>query len=282
MKQLENQLEELELERQAGPLEQASFALSKGGAGRAIALLADAERSNVSPAVVKPRLDRPLLQHRPAGQGPRAAFRRCDRRPQPRHRAGIGGTCARAESTSCWATICPPPPSGATGRSPGSATNAAAERSGGERFSRAASRPGGQHVLDAPRHAQSASELGVRPGDVRPRSGPARRGGDALYQGLTLAPDLAVRPIAAYYLEKMGKPVPAASKTGVAATTKAAPAGDKLGLSSGATAAPVTEKIRAPTSPGAGSPGPAQPAPPPETPKPAAPKPAVTTGAPPK
>ncbi len=56
MKQVEDKLAELEIERQAGPIEQASFALSQGAAGRAIALLADAERNNVSPAVVKPRL----------------------------------------------------------------------------------------------------------------------------------------------------------------------------------------------------------------------------------
>ena len=56
MKLLEDKLADLEIERQAGPIEQAQFALSQGGAGRAIALFADAERNNVSPAVVKPRL----------------------------------------------------------------------------------------------------------------------------------------------------------------------------------------------------------------------------------
>ena len=56
MKLLEDKLADLEIERQAGPIEQAQFALSQGAAGRAIALLADAERNNVSPAVVKPRL----------------------------------------------------------------------------------------------------------------------------------------------------------------------------------------------------------------------------------
>ena len=56
MKLVEDSLIELEAERQAGPLEQAAFALSRGAAGRAISLLADAERNNLSPAVVKPRL----------------------------------------------------------------------------------------------------------------------------------------------------------------------------------------------------------------------------------
>ena len=56
MKLVEDSLVELETERQAGPVEQAAFALSRGAAGRAISLLADAERNNLSPAVVKPRL----------------------------------------------------------------------------------------------------------------------------------------------------------------------------------------------------------------------------------
>ena len=56
LKQIDNQLEDLEIERQAGPIEQAQFALSQGAAGRAITELAEAERNNVSPAVVKPRL----------------------------------------------------------------------------------------------------------------------------------------------------------------------------------------------------------------------------------
>ena len=95
MKQLENQLEDLELERQAGQLEQASFALPKGGAGRAIALLADAERSNVSPAVVKPRL---IDLYCNTGQPEKALELLsvgCDRRSQPRFRAGVWRLAAR-------------------------------------------------------------------------------------------------------------------------------------------------------------------------------------------
>ena len=56
MKQVEESLAEFEAERQAGPVEQSAFALSRGAAGRAISLLADAERNSLSPAAVKPRL----------------------------------------------------------------------------------------------------------------------------------------------------------------------------------------------------------------------------------
>ncbi|MFI5457284.1 MAG: hypothetical protein ACHRXM_17700 [Isosphaerales bacterium] len=55
-KQLEDKLQDVSLEQSAGPIEQAGFALSQGGIGTAITLLADAERNSISPAVVKPRL----------------------------------------------------------------------------------------------------------------------------------------------------------------------------------------------------------------------------------
>ena len=42
-------------------------------------------------------------------------------------------------------------------------------------------------------------------------------------KALTLAPDLVVRPIAAYYLQKMGKPVPPPGKSDGATTNKADP-----------------------------------------------------------
>src|SRR5262249_7475043 len=55
-KQIEDKMEDISIERQAGPIEQANFALSQGAIGTPIGLLSDAERSGISPAVVKPRL----------------------------------------------------------------------------------------------------------------------------------------------------------------------------------------------------------------------------------
>ncbi len=56
IKKLEDDLENLSIERQASSIQQASYALSQGGAGWAIGQLAEAERGGVSPAVVKPQL----------------------------------------------------------------------------------------------------------------------------------------------------------------------------------------------------------------------------------
>ena len=183
MKQLENQLEDLELERQAGQLEQALFALAKGGAGRAIALLADAERSNVSPAVVKPRLidlycntgqpDK-ALELSPSGR----LTTRTSVPSRARARLRQGRVYFLLGNYMSAATLW---------------RDRAIPRVRFERSSRAiaagtvlttrADRPGGQHVPDAPGNAEPASKLGVRPGDVRPRSRSARRSGDPLHQG---------------------------------------------------------------------------------------------------
>ena len=71
-------------------------------------------------------------------------------------------------------------------------------------------------------------------------------------KALTLAPDLAIRPIAAYYLEKMSKPVPASKNT--VAKTAVAGSGDKLGLSPGALATQASPTIGLPIAPSAAKP----------------------------
>ena len=56
MKKIEDSLIDLQVERQAGPIEKAQFARSQGAPGLAIAELEEADRGNMSPAVVKPQL----------------------------------------------------------------------------------------------------------------------------------------------------------------------------------------------------------------------------------
>src|SRR5262249_56228573 len=45
-----------------------------------------------------------------------------------------------------------------------------------------------------------------------------------LTKALTLAPKMTIRPVIAYYLEKLGKPVPPASPADAASTAQVAPA----------------------------------------------------------
>ena len=51
---------------------------------------------------------------------------------------------------------------------------------------------------------------------------------DSLTKVLTLAPDITVRPIVAYYLEKMGKPIPPRSKPATGPASSPASTADPL------------------------------------------------------
>ena len=68
-------------------------------------------------------------------------------------------------------------------------------------------------VPDAPGHPEPSKQAGSstwRCASSRPAC--PTSAATHFTKALTLAPDLAVRPIAAYYLQKMGKPVPEAAK----------------------------------------------------------------------
>ncbi|WP_165072328.1 tetratricopeptide repeat protein [Paludisphaera rhizosphaerae] len=54
--QIEQAMSSLQIERQAGPIELGQFALNQGAVGLAITQFEDADRSNLSPTVVKPQL----------------------------------------------------------------------------------------------------------------------------------------------------------------------------------------------------------------------------------
>ena len=56
IKQVEDRLEDLAIENQASPVDQAMFARQQGAVGLAITKLAEAERSGNSPMIVKPQL----------------------------------------------------------------------------------------------------------------------------------------------------------------------------------------------------------------------------------
>jgi hypothetical protein len=59
-------------------------------------------------------------------------------------------------------------------------------------------------------------------------SGSPDRAAEHFTQALKLVPDLPVRPIIAYYLERMGRPVPELPKTGAAPAAKPTTAVEKL------------------------------------------------------
>ena len=243
MKLVEDSLIELEAERQAGPIEQASFALSRGAAGRAISLLADAERNNVSPAVVKPRLidlycntgqpdkaldllsvgaiDDPNLGTEP-GSG---ALR------QGRVYYLLGNYLS---ASSLW-------------------RDRAIPRVRMERSTRSLT---AASLLTRGEAVQATDIFLTIPGTLSQQStwtfdlamcdleaGIPMEASEHFTKALTLTPDLVVRPIANYYLQKIGKPVPELTKSDQTLAKPATPPPDNAGASPGAGPIPTVKPV---------------------------------------
>jgi tetratricopeptide (TPR) repeat protein len=282
MKLLEDKLADLEIERQAGPIEQAQFALTQGGTGRAIALFADAERNNVSPSVVKPRLvdlycntgqpDKALellavgaIDDPNLGSEPGSAALR-----QGRVYYLLGNYLS---AVSLW-------------------KDRAIPRVRHDRSSRALAAGSalthGEAVqatnvflaLPSTLNQQASWEFDLAMCNLE--AGLPEDAATHFTQALTLAPDLSVRAIAAYYLEKLGKPVPALKSSSVTATVDATapkPAGNAVIPALAPTVQPVLP-IGTPTNPATVQPPPgpneaakaANPTPSPTTNKEPAPK----------
>ncbi len=267
MKLVEDSLIELETERQAGPVEQASFALSRGAAGRAISLLADAERNNLSPAVVKPRLidlycntgqpdkalellsvgaiDDPNLGTEP-GSG---ALR------QGRVYYLLGNYLSAA---SLWRDRAMPR---VRMERSNRSLNAASLLTRGE----AVQATDIFLTIPATLAQQSSWEFDLAMCALE--AGIPAEASEHFNKAIALAPDFAVRPIANYYLQKIGKTVPDLTKSDQAAAKPAASPTDNAGASQG----PVPTQTVKPAAP--------QPAASPEKPKTAAPEPAKAKGA---
>jgi tetratricopeptide (TPR) repeat protein len=208
MKKLEDMLEDRVLERQAGPVEQANFAMSQGAPGMAIAQLADANTSNISPALVKPQLvdlychtgqadkalellsvgavDDPNLGSQPGASALRqgmvyfllgnylSAATLWQDRAIPRLRYDRSNRVLSAAATFVRGEMIP-------------ATNA---------------------LMAVPGSLSQQASWEYDLAICKLEGGLPEEAAEHFTKALTLAPDLAMRPIAAYYLEKLGKPVP--------------------------------------------------------------------------
>jgi tetratricopeptide (TPR) repeat protein len=265
-KQAEDKLEDFTIERQAGPIEQANFALSQGGTGTAIAQLADAERSGISPAVVKPRL---VDLYCNTGQPEKAlellavgAIDDPNLGPEPGAGALRQGRVYfllgnYLSAATLWQTRAIP--------------RAREDRT--------------RRILEAARAAihgeavQTTSELLSVPASLTQQAtweydlamcqleaGTPEDAATHFKQALTLAPELPVRRIAAYYLTKMGKPVPEIPKRGAGVAKAATPPGSSAPkpetrpLDAKSQPAPTKPSAPASTAPPPGGPRPAEPA----------------------
>ena len=244
MKLVEDSLIELEAERQAGPVEQASFALSRGAAGRAISLLADAERNNLSPAVVKPRLidlycntgqpdkaldllsvgaiDDPNLGTEP-GSG---ALR------QGRVYYLLGNYLSAA---SLWRDRALPR---VRMERSNRALNGASFLTRGE----AVQATDIFLTIPATLSQQSSWEFDLAMCELE--AGIPTEASEHFNKAITLTPDFAVRPIADYYLQKTGKPAADLTKSDQAAAKPATPPIDNAGASPGVVPAESVKPAR--------------------------------------
>jgi tetratricopeptide (TPR) repeat protein len=225
VKDVDDKISDFEIERSAGPIDKSAMALNQGNTGRAIAELGEAERNLDSTAIVKPRLidlycntgqpekamellavgalEDPNLGAEP-GSG---AFRQgrvyfllgnylsaatlWHERAIPRARADRSGKVLAA----------------ATGLTRGDALQTT------------------NSFLSLPTSLRQQATWLYDLGMCQLEAGMPEEAAESLSKSLTLSPDIGIRPIAAYYLTKLGKPVPALTKSTTlpAATTGVAP-----------------------------------------------------------
>ena len=208
VKKAEEYVANYEIEHTAGPVDRSTIALNQGNTGQAIAELAEAERNLVSTAVVKPRLvdlycntgqpDRALellatgaLEDPNLGAEPGSgAFR------QGRVYFLLGNYLSAA---TLWHERAIP--------------RVRAERSGrilasSAGFMRGDALQTTNAFLALPTSLNQQAAWLYDLGMCQLEAGMPLDAVESLTKALTLAPGLAVRPIAAYYLEKMGQPVP--------------------------------------------------------------------------
>jgi tetratricopeptide (TPR) repeat protein len=220
-------LGDLEIERQAGPLDLAAFALNQGAAGWAIVKFADAERSSVSLAVVKPRL---IDLYCNTGQPDKALELLAVGAIDDPNLGAEPGMAALRQGLVYFLL----------GNYFSAATLWKDRAIPRLRFDRS------QRVLDAGQRLvrgdgirSTSASLGL-PGTISMQAsweydlamcqleaGSPDDAAEHFTKALTLLPELPVRPIAVYYLEKMGKPVPPPPKSTTRAGGAAAATGVK-------------------------------------------------------
>jgi len=207
VKRIEDALNELQIERQAGPIEKAQFALSQGAPGLALIEFEEADRANMAPMIVKPQL---IELYCATGQPDRALELLSD---------GGADDFDQHEPGSSWFR------QGQVYQLLGNYTSATTlwrERAIPRlAFSRSLKALGaGQRLLMGEAVAATSDALSL-PGMVDREAiweyelgrnllewGDPVQAAEHFTKALELAPDLAYRPIIAYYLERIGEPVP--------------------------------------------------------------------------
>jgi tetratricopeptide (TPR) repeat protein len=208
MKKLEDQLEDRAIERQANPIDQANFAMREGAPGKAIEQLTDAQLTSLSPALVKPQLV-DLYCH--TGQADKALELLAVGAVDDPNLGAQPGTSALRQGMVYFLL----------GNYLSAATlwqDRAIPRLRFDRSNRVLA-AGGAFVRGEA--MQATNTLLAVPGTLSQQAsweydlalcklegGLPEEAANHFTKALTLAPELGTRQVAAYYLEKMGKPVP--------------------------------------------------------------------------
>jgi tetratricopeptide (TPR) repeat protein len=209
VKQIEESLMDLQLERQAGPIEKGLYARSQGAIGLALGEFEEAERGSMSPMVVRPQL---VDLYCNTGQPDRAAeliTMGASEDPNLGTEPGIsfmrqGQIYLLLGNYLSAATLW---------------QDRAIPRLRFDRSLRSLSL--GRILLRGEAIGATSGDLSL-PGQVSRQalwefdlaqslleSGTPERAAEHFTQALNLSPDHTLRPLIAYYLEKLGKPVPA-------------------------------------------------------------------------
>jgi len=207
VKQIENVLNELQIERQAGPIEKAQYALGQGAPGLALIEFEEADRANMAPMIVKPQL---IELYCATGQPDRALEQLAeggadDSDPNQPGSAGFRqGQVYQllgnyASATTLWRERAIP-------RLAYSRTFKAL--SAGQRLLLGEAAAATTDNLSLPGMVDREAVWEYELGRNLLESGDPVQAAEHLSKALKLAPDLAYRPLIAYYLERIGEPVP--------------------------------------------------------------------------
>jgi tetratricopeptide (TPR) repeat protein len=212
IKRVEDQLEDRAIERQANPIEQASFAISQGAPGWAIQQLADAHLSSLSPALVKPQLV-DLYCH--TGQADKALELLAVGAIDDPNLGAQPGTSALRQGMVYF--LLGNYLSAATLWQDRAIPRVRFDRSNrvltaGSALVRGEAMQATNTFLALPSTLTQQASWEYDLALCKLEGGVPEEAADHFTKALTMAPDLGTRPIVAYYLEKLGKPVPPPAK----------------------------------------------------------------------
>ena len=214
LEQIQNQVNEMVIQRRASPQEKAAFARSQGALGLAIHELEEADQSGGNPAATRPTL---IDLYCETGQ-PAKAFDLLGTSSgdDPTFSTGVGTSPYRhglvyfllgnyGNAVDLWSTKAIPPLRAQ--RSLG-ATAATQQLLSGEPIAAV------RGLLEIPEKINIQAEWEFELALAALEGGlPPEIAAEHFATALELEPELTVRPVIAYYLEKLGKPVPPARAT---------------------------------------------------------------------